>query len=105
MISTACGASKFVDHDAGRVLSVRCERGPKAAFVRDGAAQRSFVRGANATAELVVYANSITRTEIDARGEETEREIPLHEGLHRIHRRAVRRTFGVGGQPAEGKRP
>jgi antirestriction protein ArdC len=30
--------------------------------------------------ELVVYANSITRTETDARGEETEREIPYMKG-------------------------
>jgi predicted HTH transcriptional regulator len=43
---------EFVDHDGGRVLSIRCERGPKPAFVKDGAAQRFFVRGANATAEL-----------------------------------------------------
>lgn len=43
---------EFLDHDGGRVLSVRCERGPKPAFVKDGAAQRFFVRGANATAEL-----------------------------------------------------
>jgi hypothetical protein len=33
-------------------------------------------------AVLVVYANSITRTETDAKGEETEREIP-YKGLHR----------------------
>jgi antirestriction protein ArdC len=32
------------------------------------------------TGELVVYANSITRTETDARGEETEREIPYMKG-------------------------
>jgi hypothetical protein len=43
----------FEDHDGQRVLSVRCERGPKAAFVTDGSAQRFFVRGGNATAELV----------------------------------------------------
>jgi antirestriction protein ArdC len=30
--------------------------------------------------ELVVYANSITRTETDAKGEETEREIPHMKG-------------------------
>ena len=29
---------------------------------------------------LVVYANSITRTETDAKGEETEREIPYMKG-------------------------
>jgi hypothetical protein len=38
------------------VLSVRCEAGPKPAFVREGAAQRFFVRGANATAELTGQA-------------------------------------------------
>ena len=43
---------KFVEHDEKRVLSIRCERGPKPAFVKDGSAQRFFVRGANATAEL-----------------------------------------------------
>jgi hypothetical protein len=42
----------FEDHDAKRILAVRCERGPKAAFVKDGALQRFFVRGGNATAEL-----------------------------------------------------
>lgn len=44
---------EFIEHDGGRVLSVRCERGPKPAFVKEGAAQRFFVRGANATIELV----------------------------------------------------
>jgi hypothetical protein len=43
----------FVQLDGGRVLSVRCERGPKPAFVKDGTAQKFFVRGANATIELV----------------------------------------------------
>jgi predicted HTH transcriptional regulator len=43
----------FEDQDAGRVLSVRCERGPKAAFVKDGNQQRFFVRGGNATTELM----------------------------------------------------
>jgi antirestriction protein ArdC len=32
------------------------------------------------TGELVVYANSITKTETDAKGEETEREIPFLKG-------------------------
>jgi antirestriction protein ArdC len=32
------------------------------------------------TGELVVYANSITRTETDAKGEETGREIPYMKG-------------------------
>jgi len=47
---------EFVEHDDGRVLSVRCECGPKPAFVKDGNAQRCFVRGANATAELTGQA-------------------------------------------------
>ena len=49
----------FEDMDDQRILVVRCERGPKPAFVRDAAgAQRFFVRGGNATAEL--SGNSIT---------------------------------------------
>jgi predicted HTH transcriptional regulator len=47
---------EFVEHNGGRVLSIRCERGPKPAFVKEGAAQRFFVRGANATAELIGQA-------------------------------------------------
>lgn len=43
---------EFIEHDGQRVLSVRCERGPKPAFVKDGAVQRFYVRGANATTEL-----------------------------------------------------
>jgi predicted HTH transcriptional regulator len=43
----------FVQHEGGRVLSVRCERGPKAAFVKDGTAQKFFVRAGNATIELM----------------------------------------------------
>jgi predicted HTH transcriptional regulator len=31
---------EFIEHDGSRVLSVRCERGPKPAFVKEGAAQR-----------------------------------------------------------------
>jgi hypothetical protein len=42
----------FDDLDGQRVLMVRCEKGPKAAFVKDGNAQRFFVRGGNATTEL-----------------------------------------------------
>ena len=42
----------FEDQDSKRVLVVRCEAGPKAAFVKDGPQQRFFVRGGNATAEL-----------------------------------------------------
>lgn len=43
----------FEDQGGGRVLAVRCERGPKAAFVKDGNQQRFFVRGGNATTELM----------------------------------------------------
>jgi hypothetical protein len=42
----------FEDQAGQRVLLVQCEPGPKAAFVKDGNAQRFFVRGANATTEL-----------------------------------------------------
>jgi hypothetical protein len=43
---------EFVEHDGETILSIRCERGPKPAFVKDGNMQKFFVRGANATAEL-----------------------------------------------------
>ncbi|CCE11423.1 conserved hypothetical protein [Bradyrhizobium sp. STM 3843] len=42
----------FEDEDDQRVFVIRCERGPKPAFVKDGAVQRFYVRGANATVEL-----------------------------------------------------
>lgn len=42
----------FEDQDGLRVLSVRCEKGPKAAFLKDGNLQRFYVRGGNATTEL-----------------------------------------------------
>ncbi len=42
----------FQDQNGGRVLAIRCEKGPKAAFLKDGNLQRFFVRGGNATAEL-----------------------------------------------------
>lgn len=42
----------FEDQDGERILIVRCEKGPKAAFVKDGNQQRFFVRGGNATTEL-----------------------------------------------------
>jgi hypothetical protein len=48
----------FEEQHGTRVLAIRCERGPKAAFVKDGGLQRFFVRGGNATAELM--GNSIT---------------------------------------------
>ncbi|MDR5745088.1 DUF262 domain-containing protein [Caballeronia sp. LZ029] len=48
----------FEEQDGESVLSVRCERGPKPAFVKDGNQAKFFVRGGNATAELA--GNSIT---------------------------------------------
>lgn len=48
----------FADQDGARILIVRCERGPKPAFVKDGPLQRFFVRGGASTAELA--GNSIT---------------------------------------------
>ncbi len=42
----------FEDYENDRVLSVRCEKGPKPAYVKDNGQQRFFVRGGNATAEL-----------------------------------------------------
>jgi hypothetical protein len=42
----------FEDSDGRRVLAIRCERGPKAAFVKDGPVHRFFVRAGNSTAEL-----------------------------------------------------
>ena len=42
----------FEDMEGVRVLAVRCEKGPKPAYVKDGPLQRFFVRGGNATAEL-----------------------------------------------------
>ncbi len=42
----------FEEEDGQRVLIVRCERGPKPAFVKDGSVQRFYVRAANSTSEL-----------------------------------------------------
>lgn len=42
----------FQDENGARVLTIRCEKGPKPAFVKDGNLQRFFVRGGNATTEL-----------------------------------------------------
>jgi hypothetical protein len=42
----------FEDEDEQRVFVIRCEAGPKPAFLKDGTIQRFFVRGANATLEL-----------------------------------------------------
>ena len=43
---------EFVELDGETILSVRCEKAPKPAFVKDGNAQKFFVRAANSTAEL-----------------------------------------------------
>lgn len=48
----------FEEQEGVRVLAVRCEQGPKAAFLKDGSQQRFFVRGGNATTELM--GNSVT---------------------------------------------
>jgi hypothetical protein len=48
----------FEDQEGERILTIRCERGPKAAFVKDGNQQRFYVRGGNSTAELM--GNSVT---------------------------------------------
>lgn len=48
----------FEEEGDQRVLIIRSEKGPKPAFVKDGAIQRFYVRGANATAEL--SGNSVT---------------------------------------------
>jgi hypothetical protein len=42
----------FEDQEEQRVLAIRCEKGPKAAFLKDGNFHRFFVRGGNATTEL-----------------------------------------------------
>lgn len=42
----------FEEQEGKRVLVVRCEHGPKPAFVKEGGQQRFFVRGGNSTAEL-----------------------------------------------------
>lgn len=42
----------FQDQEGKRVVAVRCKRGPKEAFVKDGNQQRFYVRGGNATSEL-----------------------------------------------------
>ncbi|MFK4623888.1 GmrSD restriction endonuclease domain-containing protein [Bradyrhizobium diazoefficiens] len=48
----------FEEEDGQRVLVIRCERGPKPAFVKDGSVQRFYVRAANSTSEL--SGNSVT---------------------------------------------
>lgn len=48
----------FEGEEGERVLIVRCEKGPKPAFVKDGSVHRFYVRGGNATTEL--SGNSVT---------------------------------------------
>jgi len=48
---------RFENQGSERVLVVRCEPGPRPAFLKDGQQQRLYVRGGNATAEL--QGNSI----------------------------------------------
>lgn len=48
---------RFENQGSERILVVRCEPGPRPAFLKDGQQQRLFVRGGNATAEL--QGNSI----------------------------------------------
>lgn len=42
----------FEENGDLRVLAVRCEKGPRPAFVKDQNAQRFYIRGGNATTEL-----------------------------------------------------
>ena len=42
----------FEDQGGERILVIRCERGLRPAFLKDGSQQRFYVRGGNATAEL-----------------------------------------------------
>ena len=43
---------RFEEQDGRRTLLVRCEKGPKPAFVKDAGAQRFFVRGGASSQEL-----------------------------------------------------
>lgn len=43
---------RFEDQDLKRTLVVRCEKGPRPAFVKDGGTQRFFVRGGASSQEL-----------------------------------------------------
>jgi hypothetical protein len=62
-------------HSIVQVFQFLFERSPRCACADpQAAALRAGVRKGEA-GELVVYANRITRTETDAKGEETEREI------------------------------
>lgn len=43
---------QFEDQDGKRILIVRCDKGTRAAFVKDGNLQHFYVRGGNSTPEL-----------------------------------------------------
>jgi predicted HTH transcriptional regulator len=43
---------QFEEQDGHRLLTVRCDKGPKPAFIKDGPHHRFFVRGGNSTVEL-----------------------------------------------------
>ena len=48
----------FEEEDGQRLLVIRCEKGPKPAFVKDGSFKRFYVRGGNGTTEF--SGNSLT---------------------------------------------
>lgn len=43
---------RFEEQDGRRTLLIRCEKGPKPAFVKDAGSQRFFVRGGASSQEL-----------------------------------------------------
>jgi hypothetical protein len=43
---------RFEEEDGQRLLIIRCEKGPKEAFVKDGSVHRFYIRGGNAMVEL-----------------------------------------------------
>ena len=43
---------RFEDQETRRVLVIRCEKGPKPAFLKDGPVQRFYVRGGASSQEL-----------------------------------------------------
>jgi hypothetical protein len=49
---------RFEDMDGIRIMLIKCDRGPRAAFLKDGSILRFYVRAANSTAEL--QGDSIT---------------------------------------------
>jgi hypothetical protein len=70
---------------------VRCEPGPKGAFLKDGKEQRFFVRGGNATTELsgaaiTDYINYRSRSDIAAQSPPLKRHrlSTSREGAHHM---------------------